>query len=134
MSNRYELKNLPISEATFKGLTPENIDYISAVGRMLLVQDKETERIIGAAYDQHAVLITDEVRKMLNEFRGEMFGRFDKMETQIRELTGTVDCTKLEVEKLKRLNSWWAIALRISIGVVIAVFICWYLYNNFWHK
>lgn len=37
--SRYELNSLPITEETFKGLTPENINYIGAIGRMLSVQD-----------------------------------------------------------------------------------------------
>jgi hypothetical protein len=48
---RYDLENLPISEATRKGLTPENINYIGAVGRMLSLQDEvyeeQFDKIVG---------------------------------------------------------------------------------------
>jgi hypothetical protein len=46
LKHRYDLKNLPISEETRKGLTTENINYIGAVGRMLLVQDEFIEGIL----------------------------------------------------------------------------------------
>jgi hypothetical protein len=59
---------------------------------------------------------------------------FDKINKSIAELTKTVDCTKLEVQKLKRLNSWWFILFRWTSGVVTAVVIAWYLFTNYWHK
>ena len=41
--NRYNIENLPISDMTHEGLTPENINYIGAIGRMLAVQDQFIE-------------------------------------------------------------------------------------------
>lgn len=44
--DRYDIQNLPISERTYKGLSSENIDYISVVGRMLIVQDTLSVTVI----------------------------------------------------------------------------------------
>lgn len=111
-------------------------------------QDSETQRMINEAYDRHAVLITDEVRKMLFEFKTEVFARFDKIElridgiqTQLNNLTATVDCTrseidllKAELKKLKVVNSWWHITGRWISGVIAAIAITYYLYREFWSK
>jgi hypothetical protein len=111
-------------------------------------QDDNLQRILSQGYDVQAVAITDSVREILNEFKAEVFERFDKldhritcMEIQLKEVTKTIDCTKEEIEnikmqlnKLKRVNTWWHIAGRWVTGVIVAVWIAYYLYTNFWHK
>jgi hypothetical protein len=46
--NRYDIKNLPISKTTKDSLTPENIDQISTIGRMLSLQDDFLEELLGS--------------------------------------------------------------------------------------
>ena len=45
--DRYNIENLPISDKTREGFTPENINYIGAVGRMLSLQDQFIEDTLG---------------------------------------------------------------------------------------
>ena len=57
---RYNLENLPISDITRDGLTPENINYIGAIGRMLLVQDEFIEDTLAI---QSKALFTEVIRQ-----------------------------------------------------------------------
>jgi hypothetical protein len=104
-------------------------------------QDENLQDMLSKGYDVQAVLITDLVRENLNEFKNDIFARFDilesrisNMEAQLTEVTKTVDSTQVEIQKLKRINSWWFIAIRWVSGVVAAVLIAWFLFINYWHK
>jgi hypothetical protein len=108
MNDRYELKNLPISEATLKGLTPENIDSLGATGRMMSVQDNFIEELL----DQHS-------KRQLEA---------------IERLCVKVDCIEKRLATQEKINGIPSIVIRWVSGVVAAVYITWYLFTNFWHK
>lgn len=94
-THRYDFENLPISEETRKGLTTENINYIGAVGRMMLLQDLFIEDTIAAqsktmftAIDRQNKIIQS-IQKLLIAIQGEL----QDHETRIKKL-------EIKVERL----------------------------------
>lgn len=108
MNDRYELKNLPISEATLKGLTPENIDSLGAQGRMMSVQDNFIEELLR----QHS----------------------DRQLEAINKLCCKVDGIERRLVKQEKINSVPSIAFRWISGVTTAVLIVYYLFVNYWKE
>jgi hypothetical protein len=91
--------------------------------RVLDRQDENLKEMLSQGYDVQAVLITDLVREMLaeqkveiqgmlNEHKEQIFARIDQMEKSIAEMRCVVNQTEIDVQKLKRINSWWMLALR----------------------
>ena len=102
---RYDIETLPISEATRKGLTAENINYIGAIGRMLSLQDnvyeEQFERMLSLISAQSTLIhiinnnivdLTAEIREMKNELRCHEKSlrnhetRIKKLERQVNKL------------------------------------------------
>jgi hypothetical protein len=109
---RYD--NVPISEHTRKGMSL-NIDDIAAIGRLLILQDD--------AYDERFDDLSKEIRKLSSEIA--------ELKGQIKEITKTVDITRKEVDRLNRLNSWWAIGLRGLVWVGMGLGIIRLLHGKF---
>ena len=61
-------ENIPISDDTIKGLS-WNIYDQQFLKRVLDRQDEVIQKYISNIYDEHATIIIDEVRKMLNEIK-----------------------------------------------------------------
>lgn len=93
--NRYELDNLPISEETRKGLTPENINYIGAVGRMLLLQDQFIEQSI-ATHSKAMFLLLTKQSKIIQSIQKVILG----LQDEVRNHEARIKTLERQVEKL----------------------------------
>ena len=91
--NRYNLENLPISDITREGLTPENINYIGAVGRMLCLQDefiedtvdKQSKAMFAELAKQNKVIV--KIQRLIFDIQEEVKDH----EQRIKKLEGRVD-------------------------------------------
>ena len=109
---RYD--HIPISEKTKAGMSL-NIDDLAAIGRLLSLQDN--------AYEQ----TFDEILDAIKELRKDV----NELKAKVQEITKVVDCVKLDVEKLKRINSFEYYAMRVAVAVFIAVVIIRFLHGSF---
>lgn len=109
---RYD--HVPISEKTKAGMSL-NIDDLAAIGRLLSLQDNAYE-------EQFEQILTSigELRKDVNELKA-----------KVQEITKVVDCVKLDVEKLKRINSWEYYFMRVAAAVIISLAIIRLLHGKF---
>ena len=117
-TGRYD--NVPISDKTRAGMTL-TIDDLAAIGRLLTLQDD--------AYDEQFEKLFFEIRELREEVK--------LLKDSVAKLTVKVDCIdsevdelREEVERLKKLNSFGAIVLRIAIGVGIALGLGWALHQK----
>lgn len=135
--DRYDINKLPISPETRKGLSKENINHLSAVGRMLSLQDlvyEEQFQQISAT--QQIILDTvnalrsqiSELRSEVKELRKEIMVLKDDTEAnklEISKLWGTVNSIKGDVEKVKNRTNWWVWVLRglfwVALGFSIVL-------------
>ena len=128
-----------ISDKTFEEMSLK-IDDLAAIGRVLSIQDEaydeQFEGVFKSLKQQRE--INAEILSTLKELRSdisELKSKVSGLEGKIEELTKTinttrdnvshlenkVDCLDRDVQKLKKMNSFVAIALRIAIGVGIAL-------------
>ena len=94
--DRYNFENLPISDQTKAGLTKENIDQISTIGRMLSLQDDFIESILksihGTVVNIEKVLLTID-------------GRLNSIETRLTQAEEKVSIEEKRIEEHEiRLN------------------------------
>jgi hypothetical protein len=115
--NRYDLDKLPITKKTRDGLTEENINYIGAVGRMLMVQDEEAERM----YEEHAATITGAVQKMLADFKAEIVTALAAIELRLDSIEENLKAQDTRLVLVERHVAWPNTFLRIGFGVLIAL-------------
>lgn len=118
-ASRYDLKNLPISEDTRKGLTKENIQYIGAVGRMLSLQDdvyeEQFDKVIQAIKDQSA---------QFNK-------RFDAIEARLTAIEAGASDRERRIEYLEKRASLPYMVLRYGIVICIGIGLGWLLHSIF---
>lgn len=83
MAEKYD--NLPLSKKTINGmsLTPDDQKWIKLLFDR---QDSVIEQFIKDAYDFHATLIIDEVRKMLDEHKSEVLTALERIEKDVKEI------------------------------------------------
>ena len=134
-NERYDLNNLPISDKTREGLTPENINYIGAVGRMLLLQDNYNEKLI----DQIAIDLAEvttatnaKIFKLLEDQHtlilaiktdiGAIKRRLDIIEDRL-------DTRDVKIALLEKYASFGNTAARIAVGIIIGIAIGWLLHS-----
>jgi len=105
-------------------------------------QDKTIKSFVLNAYEQSLLKLAETVKILLKEEREinetahlailleikNLRDEVKELRGEVKELSGTVDCTKREVveikrdvERLKKLNSMVVIAIRIVIGVIVAI-------------
>jgi hypothetical protein len=109
---RYD--HVPISEKTKAGMSL-NIDDLAAIGRLLSLQDD--------AYEEQF----EQILKSIGELRKDV----NELKLKVQEITKVVDCVKIDVEKLKRVNSFEYYAMRVAAGVAIALIITRILHGPF---
>jgi len=109
---RYD--HVPISEKTKAGMSL-NIDDLAAIGRLLSLQDNAYEEQFDAILDS-----IKELRKDVNDLK-----------LKVQEITKVVDCVKLDVEKLKRINSFEYYAMRVAVAVAVTLVIIRFLHGPF---
>jgi chromosome segregation ATPase len=137
---RYDV--IPISEKTRKGMTLK-IDDLGAIGRMLSLQDNAYDEQFDKLFklmdsQQMAIMTILETLKELKTDVDELKNKVGSLETKIGEVSKEVKCTKDEMEtlaqkvsKLERLNTIWSIAVRIGVGIVIALGLARWLHGPF---
>lgn len=98
-------------------------------------QDEATEQFIKITYDQHAIMITDVVREMLQKQTEVFEKKFEEVAKSIREIKSDIgdikkeiagikgDMREMEIEiaLLKRYSSLGSTVIRIAIGIIIGV-------------
>jgi hypothetical protein len=110
--SRYDIDNIPISQKTRDGLTPENINYIGTIGRMLSLQDEVIEEIL----DKHLTAINI---------------RFDSIEKRLLSIeTGASDREK-RIAYLEKRASLPYMILRYGIVIAIGIGVGWILHSIF---
>lgn len=117
--SRYDLNNLPLSEETRKGLTPENINYIGAVGRMLSLQDD--------VYDDQF----EKIIKLLEEQNKEFRKRFDAIEARLDMIEKGANDRERRIEYLEKRASLPYMILRYSIVIAVGIALGWILHSMF---
>jgi hypothetical protein len=101
----YNLESLPISQATRDGLTPENINYIGAVGRMLSLQDNFIEDIL--------LSIQATVTKIEK--------RLDAIELRLDKIEENLEDKESRIKAIEKHISPYATFLRVGFGVLIGI-------------
>jgi hypothetical protein len=83
MTEKYD--KLPLSKKTISGmsLTPDDQKWIKLLFDR---QDNVIEQFIKDAYDFHATLIIDEVRKLLDEHKIEVLTALERIERDVKEI------------------------------------------------
>ena len=97
--SRYDPENLPISDKTRASLTDENINHLTAVSRMMSLQDIVYEEQFAELAKMQKVILDsiNFLRVQITELRGEV----KELRNEVKELSVVVDCTKKDVEILK---------------------------------
>lgn len=126
MSDRYNIENLPISDKTSQGMNL-NINDISIIGRMLAVQDEVYEDSFRQLNDliksQNALLETNNklVKWSVDELKSLKLS-VESLEVEVKNVAeialktrSEVEILKVEVDLLKKKNTWIAILLRAAL-------------------
>ena len=103
--NRYDIGCLPISQATRDGLTPENINQIGTIGRMLSLQDDFMEDLLGGI--QKTV---EKIEKRLDAIEL----RLDRIEENLEDKEGRIKAIEKHI-------SPYGTFLRVGFGVVVGI-------------
>lgn len=126
-----------LSKEIVKGMSL-NINDQVFFKRILDRQDEVIFDYIEETYKLNSALTISAVQKMLDEQKKEIFARLDSidemitaMQVIIEGLITVVDYTKKEVEILKKLNSFWSLALRIAIGIGLGTALIRWLHGTF---
>jgi uncharacterized protein Yka (UPF0111/DUF47 family) len=80
--DRYNIEKLPISDKTRDGLTPENINYIGAIGRMLSLQDEFIEQ----TYEDSITKTLGLVGEMIKEQNEAIFSKINEQNKIIKQI------------------------------------------------
>jgi hypothetical protein len=104
-NNRYNLECLPISKTTRDNLTPENINQIGTIGRMLSLQDDFMEELLGGI--QKTV---EKIELRLNAIEL----RLDKIEMNLEDKEGRIKAIEKHI-------SPFGTFLRVGFGVLVGV-------------
>ena len=117
-SNKYDYDKLPISDETKKGMSL-NINDLGAIGRMLSLQDD--------VYDEQFMTLTGKIDLLLlgiNDLKLDVAN----LKKQLDDMAIVVECTKkdvgelaVEVDKLKKLNSFRAIIIRVVTTIAASL-------------
>ena len=117
-SNKYDYDKLPISDETKKGMSL-NINDVGAIGRMLSLQDD--------VYDEQFTSLTEKIDLLLlgiNDLKLDVAN----LKKQLDDMAIVVECTKkdvgglaVEVDKLKKLNSFRAIIIRVVTTIAASL-------------
>lgn len=117
-SNKYDYDKLPISDETKKGMSL-NINDLGAIGRMLSLQDD--------VYDEQFTSLTEKIDLLLLGISG-LKEDVANLKKQLDEMAIVVECTKkdvgelaVEVDKLKKLNSFRAIIIRVVTTIAASL-------------
>ena len=117
-SNKYDYDKLPISDETKKGMSL-NINDLGAIGRMLSLQDD--------VYDEQFTSLTEKIDLLLLGISG-LKEDVANLKKQLDDMTIVVECTKkdvgelaVEVDKLKKLNSFRAIIIRVVTTIAASL-------------
>lgn len=117
-SNKYDYDKLPISDETKKGMSL-NINDLGAIGRMLSLQDD--------VYDERFTVLTEKIDLLLLGISG-LKEDVANLKKQLDEMAIVVECTKkdvgelaVEVDKLKKLNSFRAIIIRVVTTIAASL-------------
>ena len=117
-SNKYDYDKLPISDETKKGMSL-NINDLGAIGRMLSLQDD--------VYDERFTALTEKIDLLLLGISG-LKEDVANLKKQLDEMAIVVECTKkdvgelaVEVDKLKKLNSFRAIIIRVVTTIAASL-------------
>jgi len=117
-SNKYDYDKLPISDETKKGMSL-NINDLGAIGRMLSLQDD--------VYDEQFTSLTEKIDLLLLGISG-LKEDVANLKKQLDDMAIVVECTKkdvgalaVEVDKLKKLNSFRAIIIRVVTTIAASL-------------
>ena len=117
-SNKYDYDKLPISDETKKGMSL-NINDLGAIGRMLSLQDD--------VYDERFTVLTEKIDLLLLGI-SDLKKDVANLKKQLDEMAIVVECTKkdvgelaVEVDKLKKLNSFRAIIIRVVTTIAASL-------------
>jgi hypothetical protein len=116
-TTRYDFENLPISQKTRDGLTSENINYLSAVGRMLSLQDD--------VYDDKF----EEIIKLIKDQTAEFNRRFDSIDRRLDSLERGATDREKRIEYLEQRASLPYMIFRYGVVIGIGILIGWLLHS-----
>ena len=105
LTDRYDIENLPISDKTREGLTPENINQLGAVGRMLSLQDDFIENILTGIQ-----ITIEKIEK-----------RLDAIEARLDKIENNLDAQDTRLVLVEKHIAWPNTFLRIGFGVLIGI-------------
>lgn len=157
---RYDIETLPISEKTREGLSSDNINTLGAIGRMLSLQDDVYEErfeklnrvlINQADFTNQIILEVKEIRKdnqlladaiiSLKDDVSHLANKINNLDIKITEINKTVDCTRIEVDELKKdvyilkkHDTWYSHAIRIAAGIGIGLILVIQIHQIWLHR
>lgn len=122
--NRYDIDNLPITKATFDGLSEENINQISTIGRMLLLQDEFQE--------EQTKKIIDRLDKQKEDFDKRFDAidiRFTSIDERLLVMEKGASEREIRISILEQHDTLQYKALFGSILLAIGLLLGWFLHS-----